>query len=198
MTAPADQAGQKVACTSCGQRLQIPIQQKTILAQPLAAPPPLPTPTATERKADKKVWLASLLVILAITFLLHRAGVVNNLVFKRVGILDTDPRAEAISLVLAFGFVLLTTCLIIAVTTSRWFALRLLLIAVGTALVLYYWLVYDTTVPVYPTHPEIERVYNTGRMQNRVIGIVVGFGTLAVGVTLSVVRRKGKKLIAAD
>lgn len=45
---------------------------------------------------------------------------------------------------------------------------------------------YDTTVPLYPEAPWIgERVYNTGRMHNRLVGILVGFGSLAAGIALT-------------
>jgi hypothetical protein len=61
-------------------------------------------------------------------------------------------------------------------------------------LVLYYWLVYDTTVAQYPgSGPELEareRVYNIGRMLNRLVGTMVGLGFFAGGIALRFLDKK--------
>ena len=61
----------------------------------------------------------------------------------------------------------------------------LAVILIGLSLVVYYWLVYDATVQAGSEFGS-ERVYNVGRMQDRLIGLVVGFGALAVGLTLAI------------
>ena len=71
-------------------------------------------------------------------------------------------------------------------------ALAITFICVGLCLVFFYWAIYDTTVPVYPREmpPQFqEYVHNVGRMQNRTIGTVVGFGFVATGIALIFVHR---------
>jgi len=66
-----------------------------------------------------------------------------------------------------------------------------ILASVGLLLLGYYWFVYDTSVPVYyqgiVPSPLGERVHNVGRMQNRLIGIIVGGGSFVVGLALYLV-----------
>jgi ribosomal protein S27E len=61
------------------------------------------------------------------------------------------------------------------------YTLGALLAFAGFWLIAYFWLVYDTTVRSYG-----ERVHNMGRMQDRLIGIEIGLGFLAVGTVLLV------------
>jgi hypothetical protein len=73
-----------------------------------------------------------------------------------------------------------------------------ILVCIGLALIGFFWLVYDTTVPVYrparsPYEPGIvveERVYNTGKQQDRLVGIIVGFGSIAGGTTLLIAGKR--------
>jgi hypothetical protein len=70
--------------------------------------------------------------------------------------------------------------------------LGVVLICVGLCLVLYFWVLYDTTVPVYPqAYPAIpDRVYNVGLMHNRTVGVMIGIGCLAAGVALALFGRR--------
>jgi hypothetical protein len=69
---------------------------------------------------------------------------------------------------------------------------------VGVLLILFYWLVYDTTVPDAPgmtekewaQNPLVGRVYNLGLQQNRLIGTVVGLGFFAGGIALRFLDKK--------
>jgi hypothetical protein len=70
---------------------------------------------------------------------------------------------------------------------------------IGFCMVLYYWLVYDTSVALNPGVPiqYQKRVHNIGLMQDRQVGIMVGVGVmvvgfigLALGVVLFVVGRR--------
>jgi DNA-directed RNA polymerase subunit RPC12/RpoP len=62
------------------------------------------------------------------------------------------------------------------------------LLAVVGAVTLIYWLKYDTSVPVHSDRfgrfPTGERVHNVGLMQDRLIGVIIGSGTIVVGLTL--------------
>ena len=63
-----------------------------------------------------------------------------------------------------------------------------LLIVIGLALLLYFALVYDTSVPVIDFElRRFERVHNLGLMQNRLIGIIVGIALAASGLALTLV-----------
>jgi hypothetical protein len=63
-----------------------------------------------------------------------------------------------------------------------------LLVGAGLCLVLYFWLVYDTSVPV-GVYRFGERVHNIGLMQERQIGVLIGFGCMVGGTVLIVVSR---------
>jgi DNA-directed RNA polymerase subunit RPC12/RpoP len=60
----------------------------------------------------------------------------------------------------------------------------LVIILVGLAILLYFWLIYDPTVPEYPGITQF-RVYNIGRMQNRNIGIWIGIAFTGIGFVAS-------------
>jgi hypothetical protein len=53
-------------------------------------------------------------------------------------------------------------------------------------MVWFFWMVYDTTVPSSDPLGYAERVHNIGLMQNRLIGIIIGLATLAVGLALTI------------
>lgn len=73
------------------------------------------------------------------------------------------------------------------------------LITMGAILVGYFFLVYDTSVPVdYFYSGPGARVHNIGRMQNRQLGILVGFGSIGVGLTLSIVARNRREDLASN
>lgn len=63
-----------------------------------------------------------------------------------------------------------------------------LLAGIGFLMLWYFWLIYDTSVPVYPySYFSTERVHNIGLMQNRLVGIIIGGGALVVGLVLALV-----------
>lgn len=75
------------------------------------------------------------------------------------------------------------------------FAIGGLMVA-GILIVLFFFVVYDTTVGVdtyigMGLYQDMgERVYNVGRMSNRLVGIIFGFGLLGTGIALLVFRAK--------
>jgi len=84
------------------------------------------------------------------------------------------------------------------------------LIAIGVGLVLFYWVIYDTTttlehpfqsrtIPVGSLHdfiqqealrPPPSRVYNIARMHNRLVGVIVGIACLTLGTVLVIVGKR--------
>jgi hypothetical protein len=63
----------------------------------------------------------------------------------------------------------------------------------GLCTVLYYWLIFDTTVAPYGLDGtqwaySLRRVHNVGLMQDRMLGLLVGLGIFAIGITLTIVR----------
>jgi hypothetical protein len=62
------------------------------------------------------------------------------------------------------------------------------LICIGVVLILFFAVLYDTSVSDFTG----SRVHNVGLMQNRLIGTLIGFGCLAVGITLALAGRKRK------
>lgn len=59
-----------------------------------------------------------------------------------------------------------------------------LIICLGAYIALYFWAVYDTSVPVYEYVPEGPRVHNVGLMQNRTIGVIIGLACSGIGSLL--------------
>ncbi len=68
----------------------------------------------------------------------------------------------------------------------------LVLLCLGVLLVLFFAVIYDTTVLEYPGTENWDnppRVYNMGRMQNRQIGIWIGLGSAAGGIAMIIAGR---------
>jgi hypothetical protein len=65
-----------------------------------------------------------------------------------------------------------------------------LLVLAGLGLVIFFWAIYDTTVLVVSgldsSLPSVDRVHNIGRMNNRTIGVIGGFGCLGAGMALTI------------
>jgi hypothetical protein len=67
----------------------------------------------------------------------------------------------------------------------------IILAGIGLVLVLFFWIIFDPSVPIYPElGQQSSRVYNLGLMHDRQVGILVGLGLLVVGTILAVVTRK--------
>lgn len=67
-------------------------------------------------------------------------------------------------------------------------------LVLGIALVLFFWMIYDTTVPKFPgsgIQNELNfRVFSPHRQQNRFVGIAVGFGLSFLGLLTKLFGRR--------
>jgi DNA-directed RNA polymerase subunit M/transcription elongation factor TFIIS len=163
MKAPADKAGRKGQCPKCGQRLQVPSPSRTVLAKPL---PPA--------KAEEIVHVVEA-VDLAPSLRRHHAK-------PRRSRDDDDgfpsPRRDRRPGRSSISF--------------AWLVPGIVLLSMGVLLVLFFAVVFETTVEQFPgaDRARLPRIHNVGLMQDRQVGIIVGGILSGCGMVLVVASRK--------
>jgi hypothetical protein len=215
MNAPASGVGRKCTCPKCGQRLRIPPPPKgTVLATPLPSrqgpawkqqPPPERdgsqpvVPLVGDNPAmvavpcpgcGRAIWLPpnELSLTIECSKCATRFVPVPVPSPPPVSQRPPSPQRDDVDEPVSLGY---SPAVRPRGHAHRFGCLAGWLVCVGVCLTLYFWLVYDTTVGVYPPPNDyVQRVHNVGLMQNRMVGVLVGLGCTGVGLTLGVLGRK--------
>lgn len=215
MEAPAHKVGKKINCLKCGQRLQIPPPPRgTILAKPLPSPEGPSAKSSSARGSKPGHHRSHAVGLPSVSRTVELVCPTCNSKFQAeeatLGLWVKCPRCDE-------GFIASTEEFEASLSgqfssappadpgtwglpgdghytlggsSPRLFRqIGLALVCLGICLVLFFAVIYDASIAVYPWAGS-ERVYNLGRMQNRWIGVVVGFGILAGGAGLTLYGRK--------
>jgi DNA-directed RNA polymerase subunit RPC12/RpoP len=191
LESPDDKAGSKVACPRCQQRLRVPAlpPNKTVLAplvsyEPPAPPATIPLPPSSQAPAvppPQAIPVDPQPPPLAASIpppLAEPAATAPTPIPTR-DVTAPSPRSASAQPDSSAN-------------RSPFGPIGVLLIVIGMCVVLYFWLIYDVTVPAPGSSPfeSVFRVYNVGLMHNRLIGIMVGFGFAAVGIAFAFIGQK--------
>jgi hypothetical protein len=194
---PDKAAGKKGTCPKCGQRVQVPrLSGKTVLGRPIPDPAPHSPSAPVAQPAAQVVNATCPGCGRSIPLGAHELSLTIECAVCNTQFMPARPSAPA-ARVMEPGQVYQP-----AVSSGRraGCVVPLLLLVVGVVLfvlgaylVWYFGQEYDTTVPVYPQlygkSPLVDewnrRVYNTGLMQNRLIGIIVGIACAIGGLALA-------------
>jgi len=206
--------GRKVNCPKCGQRLEIPPPLRgTILAKPLPSVSPDVAPNSTievtekTRTRPRNVWVGSLVALAwfptLLSFVCFETAFRNSMGChpweRPIGDMREVPSHVSALAWVVFGSVVLGISVTLVAlfhvlkNPRSWPTLGGLLVLIGVGIVLYFWVIYDTSVFVYSYAPQFGRVHNIGRMQDRLIGTIVGLGSCAAGIAFLVMGHRRRK-----